>query len=526
MHVLRFRIPLVVVLLLLGLSAASDAAAEQQLTEERVDEAINKLIEQLYESQHEDGGWYGAYHSGPDEPQSKNNWGPSSMALLALLTAGESPEKPAILNGLKRVTQEEITGLYPLSMRTQMLAKVRDDQAMMRFLKTDTLTLHNSKHRLSRFDYAVGMNIRPSMRIDNSTTQYGVIGVWSADQRGLKAPKDFWEDVVMNFLELQGADGGWAYSGARNTTQSMTLAGLTCLYLAQQHTARKDAKADAQIEAAIEKGLNYLDHNLSVNARVHGGVSYQWMGYTRVGQLSGRWEFGGQDVYREIATQIANEEKQLGNSIHTMAFNLMVLIESHRPIWINKLKIDGTNWNNRPNDIYFLNQYIGQYNEAKLNWRVVDIESNSRDWSNAPILWLSSDGAIEWTERQAANIKRYLELGGTLIANPERQGGHAQFVASIKALGKKMYPGLAFEEMGEDHPLATRAERGRAPRGVQVLNGGGRALIVVPRLDWGRALQSDERPSILRHEAWFCMTNLFDQVNEAGLIKKRLQKPE
>jgi hypothetical protein len=516
---------LAVLSVVLCLLSGSVDAQQQAMTDKKVDQTLEELVKWLYDKQAEDGAWYGAYHAGPDEAQSKNDWGPSSMALLALLSAGESAKEPKIVAGLKRVTQEEITGLYALSMRTQMLSKLSTHKQMHKFLQADALTLHNSAHRLSRFDYAVGMNIRPSMRIDNSTTQYGVLGVWSADQRGLKAPKDFWEGVVANFFELQGADGGWAYSGNRNTTQSMTLAGLTCLYLAQQHLHREDAKANQQIQAAIEMGLRYLDQNYDPVAAVHGGASYAWMGYARIGKLSGNWQFGGKDVYQDIAGRIVKDNKPTGASIHDASFRLMFLAEARQPVWINKLKLSGATWNNRPNDVYFLNQYMSRYHQAGLNWRVVDIDSDPTQWASAPVLWLSSDDGIAWTDAQVANVKRYLELGGTLIANPERPGKADKFVASIKELAKKMYPELAFEVMEDDHPLASREERGRVPRGVQVLSGGGRALIVLPRQDWGRILQSDEKPGITRHEAWYCMTNLFDQVNEAGLIKPRLHKP-
>lgn len=508
-----------------------EAIVQNGLTQDQVDEAIHRLIAALYESQADDGGWYGAFHDGPDEPASRNDWGPSSMALLALVTAGELPEKEAIQSGLKHLTGQEITGLYPLSMRTQLLSKVADDEKMRQLLEIDTMTLLNSAHELSRFDYRVGLDPQPSRgRIDNSTTQYGVIGVWSAGQAGLKSSKKFWSDVIANFLETQQPDGGWSYSGNRNTTESMTVAGLTCLYLAQQNIARQNATPNRQIQDAIERGLAFLEDNYDPDQMVDSAwdyrLDYNWLGYARIGQLSGNWRFNQTDVYEDIANRIANDNRQFGNRIHAMAFRLMFLTESSQPVWINKLKIEDTAWNNRPNDVYFLNQYIGHYNRAALNWRVVDLNTSSKDWANAPVLWLSADDKIDWTNEQAENIKRYLDQGGTLIANPEHQGKHEAFRASIKQLAKKMYPDLTFEIMAEDHPLATRKERGLVvPRGVEALNYKDRAIIVVPKQDWGRAMQSDENPGIRKHEAWYVLTNLFDQVNEAGLIKPRLYKP-
>ena len=38
-------------------------------------------------------------------------------------------------------------------------------------------------------------------------------------------------------------------------------------------------------------------------------------------------------------------------------------------------------------------------------------------------MWISSDSSIEWTDEQVAKLKEYLDLGGTIIGNPEGKSG-------------------------------------------------------------------------------------------------------
>jgi hypothetical protein len=541
MNIFQFKRGLLVCFLAIGslLACSPTHAQATKLTDAQVEEAIDLIKDYLYKAQDADGGWYGAYHKGPQEPEAKNNWGPTAMGALALIVAGESPQNPKLKKALEKLAAVEITGVYALSMRAHVWSYLPQD-IFGKLLEKDTESMYNSWYGWARFNYPVakygesfndkfagnGSQASNGGRIDNSTTQYGVLALWQAAKRGANIPDRFWQLAIENFLEQQDAQGGWAYSGGRNSTQSMTLAGLTVMYVAQQELFRDQSKPNGRVNTSIEKGLQYLNNNFTVDSGVHGGVSYKWYGYERVGLASGIKYFGGKDWFQEIAQRIVARKANYGDSIHTAAFDLMFLARGRVPVWINKLQVPGVAWNNRPNDVYFLNRFISEYRETEVNWQVVGIESDPRDWISAPLAWISSDGAIDWTDEQVSKIKEYLDLGGTLIANPEERS--SSFRASIEKLAEQLYPDLAFEPMTREHPMANLLEgdpRGsRAPE-FEILSNGARVLMIMPKNDWGMTFQKDLNPDPDKTAAWRDIVNIFGVATDRGELTPRLASP-
>ena len=515
-------------------------AQASSVTDKQVDDAVEAIKAFLYKTQAEDGGWYGQFHKDPqDKGGHAGPWGPTSMAVLSLIVAGESPQNPKIKKALELLAKAELTGSYVLSMRTHVWSYLPQD-VFGELLEKDAETMYNSWYGWARFGYPIakygesfndkfgGSPSAPKNggRIDNSTTQYGILALWQADKRGANIPDKFWELAVQNFLELQQPDGGWAYSGATNTRQTMTCAGLTVLFIAQQELFRSQSKANAKITESIEKGLKYLNENFNPGKGAHGGNGYLWYGYERVGLASGIKYFGGKDWFQEIAQKIVKKKANYGSGIHSAAFDLMFLARGRVPVWINKLQIPGTAWNNRPNDVYFLNRFISGYREHEVNWQVVGIESNPKEWISAPLMWISSDGAIEWTDEQVAKIKEYIDLGGTLLVNPEQKS--SSFRASIQDLAMKLYPELKFEPMPRDHPMANLLEgdpRGSRAPDVEILSNGARVLMIMPKADWGMTFQKDTKPDPDKTKAWRNIINIYGVVTDRGELTPRLSSP-
>jgi len=528
-----------VLILLVGCAVPMQAHAQDgALTDEEVGEAIEKIKKFLYDAQDpQTGGWYGSYHSGPNDQPSRNDWGPTAMAALALIVAGESPQHPQLAKALKLLGEVEITGVYALSMRAHLWsylpqgtfggALAKDAGTMIR----TTYTANSGGQAIpARFDYIVygapGFK-EENNRIDNSTTQYGILALWQASKRGIDVPKGFWVDAIDGFLKLQSDfDGGWAYNASRTSSETMTCAGLTCLYVAQQELFRDQDKPNAKVQASINAGLKYLDEHFGKHGGAHGGDGYLFYGYERVGLASGRKYFNGQDWYQTIARKIVSRNARFGNQIHQAAFYLMFLARGRVPVWINKLEIDGVAWNNRPNDVYFLNRFISEYREHEVNWQVVNVNSDPTDWISAPLMWISCDEEIPWTDEHVAKIREYIDLGGTIIANPE--GGSRSFTNSIEDLASRLYPDLRFTDMPADHPMANLLvgdPRQRRGPPIRMLTNGARVLMVMPQKDWGMKFQADTTPDPEKEDEWRYITNIYGVVTDRGMLTPRLSSP-
>jgi len=501
------------------------------LSDEQVSVAIEKIKKYFYDTQDEKtSGWFGRYHESAQAPANRDDWGPTSMAVLALIVSGESPQNPKLAKAIDLLTKKEITGVYAMSMRVHVWSYLPKD-IYGGVLTKDSDAMFRSWYDLSKFDYLIApvgedKHAKKAGRVDNSTTQYGVLAMWQASKCGLSIPKSFWQNAMQNFFNMQNPDGGWTYGASAASKPSMTLSGLVCLMIAQQELFRGQSKPDPKITAAIEKGLAYLDKNFDTgDGGAHSGAGYTWYGYERVGLACGRKYFGNKDWFQEIAQKIVARDAQYGARIHEAAFDLMFLARGRVPVWINKLQIEGAAWNNRPNDIYFLNNYISEFREHEINWQVVDIESSPADWIAAPLMWFSSDAPLSLGDAQVAKIKQYLDMGGTLILNAESGGSTRQ---SFEELAAKMYPSLKFERMQPDHPMANLLEgdeRSRKAPPIKILSNGARVLMVIPDDDWGMTFQSDEKPDPTRTDAWRYIVNIYGVATDRGELTPRLTSP-
>ena len=507
-------------------------ASGQSLTDAQVTEAIDNIKAFLFESQDPSGGWFGSYHRGHADGRAVHHWGPSAMAALALVVSGESPQREEIDRAIQLLAEAEIGGVYPLSMRIHLWSYL--PERFERLLGRDGRTMLRSAYGGARYGYGVHGHPRfdpNAARIDHSTTQYGILALWQYAKRGGRVPSSFWHAAADHFLETQRSDGGWSYRGRANTTQSMTCAGLTVLLIAQQALYRDRDQPHPQIQAAIQGGMAYLDRNWSLEGmKGYGGASYVYYGYERVGLVSGRRRFGGHDWFETIAGEIVEKRARYGDSIHSAAFDLMFLARGRVPLWISKLEVPDADWDNRPNDVYFLNRYLSEFVETEVNWQVVSIDSDPEGWANAPLLWLSMSTEIDFSDEQVDALKRYLDMGGTLLINPEsRSAGHAAI-----ELGRRMYPHLAFQDMPADHPVAglvvgnPRTPRNPQARGaprIKVLGNGARDLIILPQEDWGMGFQADRDPDPVADRHWRYITNLYAVVTDRGHLTPRLSSP-
>lgn len=528
------------VLLLLTLTTVCAAPVSAQgndpLTDEDVEQAIGKIKQFLFKAQHPSGAWYGAYHTGPgDTDNNRNAWGPTAAAALALVVSGESPQREEIRKALQLLEENPIVGTYALSMRAHVWSYLPDQFRSLLSKDKDVMlnSLSPVPNNASNFNYYVygseGFEDQ-RRRIDNSTTQYGILALWQARKRGMNVPMAFWQSVAEGFLTMQQRDGGWSYSGAANTSQSMTLAGLTCMMVAQQELFRRESRPNDKVKVGIDNGLAYLDRNFNLKEmEVHGGASYAYYGYERVALASGRKYFGEHDWFEVIARKIIDRNGRYGDSIHSAAFDLMFLTRGRVPVWINKLEVPSATWNNRPNDIYFLNDFISNYREHEVNWQIANLDTMAaKDWIGAPLTWFSSDGAFQLTDQQTNKLKRYMDFGGTVIFNAE--GKDRSFRASVEGLAATMYPHLKFEPMPVDHPMVNlligpdRPER-EVP--IRMLSNGARVLMIMPDEDWGIKFQAEDEPQPDRRgqEHWRFITNIYAVATDRGELQPRLFNP-
>jgi hypothetical protein len=318
---MRLRYATFAVVVALGGSARAETLDEQ------VNRAIERGVAVVRTYLAPDGAGRTNYHK--DYPE-----GDTALALYTLVKSGVSADDPQVKTCLAWLLAREMTRTYGAAVYILALDAFKDRaydakiQAAANWLEAGFIA--ESKSR--RWSY-------PGTHADLSNTQYGALGLWTAERHGFKAREDTWTALLAGVTDMHNADDGFGYLGDSRSTGAMTVAGVTVLELALARSpdgllpARfADIRHDAK--SALEKGWAYLDRRFSVEGNPLGAHSMQedWTyyylyGVERMCAIADREKIGGRDWYLEGARKLVTVQQtdgSWGNAVDT-CFALLFL---------------------------------------------------------------------------------------------------------------------------------------------------------------------------------------------------------
>jgi hypothetical protein len=256
--------------------------------------------------------------------------GESAMIALALLKAEVPPSDPALAACIARFERcftddgfnperRDGTGVYEAAAGAMALSNL-DAAGSNRYLGMIANYLMGRQNANGSWDY------HARSAGDTSISQYAVLGLWEAENAGIRINPAAWDRAAAWFLSTQHASGGWSYhidEQVYQETLSMTAAGVGSLLICQRQLERyrqlrrstnpllipltedaplldyKAVNTPAQIEPAIQRGLRWLAANFTTSAERTVGPSpyYMLYGIERIGALADRQTLGRIDWY-------------------------------------------------------------------------------------------------------------------------------------------------------------------------------------------------------------------------------------
>ena len=316
---------------------ASPADEEETLTlGERVNLAIKKGVEHLRTKQNEDGSFVSAHTDRyPD--------GVASLCTLALLKSGMKPDDPAVRKTLGFLRYQSHTRTYSTGVRIMALDTLRDPERTPAIKAAADWLVENFRNDVGHWGY-------PEAAPDLSNTQYAVLGLWTAEKHGHKAPQELWNDLAERTMQHQSDDGGYGYHANSESTGSMTLAGISVLAICLDRVSKK-TRMIREIENSLESAWGYMDRRFHPAGNAKGShiftrarYYYYLYGLERACALGDRRKVGGRDWYRECAAELVklqNDEGGWGDAKDT-CFALLFLRLSTYTSMRKKLDTDTT----------------------------------------------------------------------------------------------------------------------------------------------------------------------------------------
>ncbi len=470
------------------------AFAEKESQAERLDNAIASAESYLKSSIDADGKCAGEREQGSEEFGA-----PTAVSLYALLTANPIATDPAIERAINWLGEAELTGTYPVALRTLALSAWSSSRAISP-IKKDVYWLLKAADSMGGYSSGSLDNLR-GKRIDNFHTVFAALAVAAAGQRGITVGDDYWQAIQLHFVDNQQNDGGWAYrvrpaTMAAKTYGSLTAGGVTALSACFEklHSRKYLSPAGPGVYEPVEQAIQWLGRNFTIreNPRLGYNWYYQWLYLLeRAGWASGRKYFGEQDWYRSgashlISTQHADGSWGHGESIEQTAWALLFLSRGRQPVLLNKLSYDGS-WNRRPGDAANLTRWIGRTFEKSMRWQIVGIDSPISDWHDAQILYISGAGRVDFEPPQVNKLRRFINQGGLIVS--EAVGNNADFTLSMERLFGLLFPNLPLAELPDNHPIYSLHFTLNRPASLWGISNGIRLLAIHSPRDISRSLQ-------------------------------------
>ncbi len=505
---------LVAVAILTGVATPS---VGDDLSTQQVQAAIQRAVAYLGREQRSDGSW-------PDWPLHQG--GVTALCTLALLNAGVDSEDQVIQKALGYLRKVRPATTYVVSLQTMVFCKAEPTKDLV-LIQRNVIWLEKNQitegSRKGAWSY-------PGANGDNSNAQFAVLGLYEAEQAGVKVSGHTWRLAKAYWEKCQNLDGSWGYYEGVPGTGSMTCAGITSLVITSDRVQLPDAQVEGErikccqrTESAndrIQRALQWLGSEQHFTVHHNPGMSdrtwvlYYLYGLERVGRLTAHRFIGKHDWYREgtkallelrgtipgrdgwVGEGHGDSDPRIGTS-----FALLFLSKGRWPVLVAKLKHGrDDDWNQHRSDVANLTRYVESKWKRDMVWQNVDLDAATvEDLLQSPVLYfcggrspLPNDPTAQ--ETLARKLRDYLDRGGFLFAEGYSSG--TTFDRGFRELMQKVFPEpeYRFHLLPPEHPI-WRAEEAVDPEYLRPLLGiefGCRTSVVYSPAD----TSARERPSL------------------------------
>lgn len=469
--------------------------------------------------------------------------GLDALAVYALLQANQAindprlnPKEPfmmAVLDRLKKLPVSEGISdyaTYSRSLRITALTLLNrpEDQAVI--AADANWLLHNQKDGAYTYSKPYSTDHGPVW--DNSNSQYGLLGVWSAAEQGFNVPPPYWLTVQRHWEKYQSDDGGWSYIQRDSTgSLTMTCAGVASLFVCHDwlDEPHNGAVGKEPFAPALQHGLEWLEQgNRIVDVDSVGYWGYALYGIERVGLASGFKYFGKHNWYPELCRNVLRRQAPGGswgpdaedeNTVIETSYAILFLSRGRHPLVMNKLRFDG-HWSNHPRDLANLSRWASNELERPLNWQVVPLNHPWTDWTDSPILYISSHEPVPLNDGDVKNIRSYVNAGGMLFLHADNDS--PKFDRFAHEAAERLFPQYKLVPVPPGHPLLSALYNVQPPVPLLMVSNGSRILMLYSPRDISHYWHTRDSSSAIGKAVYQLGANMFIYAAGKRNLRNRL----
>jgi len=279
----------------------------------RANHSIARGVEYLRRMQLPDGSYAGREGEHPG--------GVTALVAFTLARAGVRRDEPVLQRAWSALAGIEFKSTYSASVHLLLCETLRDPGRAADAQRSLDFLLENRSQ---------GVWAYPEERIDNSNTQFALLGLRAARRMGLGVPERVWLEALDGLSLFRDKGGGYCYSAevgpttlnARTPYASMTAGSLASLAVLQEaaldHARLRSAlereskhlrDAERWLEQHFDASHNYYEDG-SWKANWH--TAYLWAVERWCG-LTGRARIGAHDWYAESAAHLLDTQSRDGS---------------------------------------------------------------------------------------------------------------------------------------------------------------------------------------------------------------------
>lgn len=431
------------------------------VTREQVENAIKRGVRYLKDQQRDDGSW--------TDVEGDARTGTTSLVTLALLTAGEPANSPAVsraLDYLRKWSPEQIKSTYAVSLQVMVFAMASPERDQLK-IAAGVAWLERAQIKINdRVKWPGSWTYDEFRRQDgdNSNTQYALLGLNAASEVGVPVNQEVWTLARHYWEGAQLRDGSWNYKPNVNApSASMTCAGISSLIITglkrfQGQEFLQDDKIEncgkGGFNVNLQRGVDWMANHFFTGQNFGNGQNWKYYylyGLERAGRLTGQRFFGEHDWYREGAEELVHDQDVAGGGswvgviyeqhrVVATSFAVLFLAKGRAPVLINKLRHNPRgDWNNDPDDVRNLTNLVSRDWKSLLTWQVVDPNfASAQDMLQAPIAFFNGHEAPEFTADGKKALRDYIEQGGFIFA--DACCSREEFDKGFRALMREIFP--------------------------------------------------------------------------------------